>query len=508
MTTTETPTAFGTCDPAVLQMVRPSGGSTAGGQLRTIVIVGAGFSGTAVAINLLRLAHRQPLRVVLVDRARIARGVAYGGRNPRWLLNVPAGRMSASSDDPLEFLTFAQGVLPEAKEDDFLPRELYGQYLETLLTRAAQASPRHVQLQRLQAEVIAVARSRRSAALEVHLADGASIAAANVVLALGNPRPAALPGSDRLSEAHYLADPQALETWRRDETVLTVGTGLTMADVVIAGAQALKGRLTVHAISRRGLLPARQTGFRQLEDERYSIPLLRAASISLLQLLRAVRALAENVALRGGEWHEAIGVVRTLAPTLWQRLSPTERKRFLRHVRPYWEIHRHRLPPQSWSALHALRRRGALHVHAGRILDLEPAGGRVRVTWRARGVSRATTLLVDRVVNCTGPDYDVRRSRDRLLRSLIAEGIAVGDALGLGLETGDHGALVDASGRAAADLHYIGPMLRPRHWETTAVQELRIHAEQLARHLAASGASDAARQSWYRSTAEAVVALR
>lgn len=79
---------------------------------RTIVIVGAGFSGTTVAINLLRLAAEEPLRIVLVDRARGARGVAYTQREWPYLLNVPAGRMSATSAEPTEFLTFAQRRLP------------------------------------------------------------------------------------------------------------------------------------------------------------------------------------------------------------------------------------------------------------------------------------------------------------------------------------------------------------------------------------------------------------
>jgi len=39
---------------------------------RTVVIVGAGFCGTVVAINL-RLPATQPLRIVLLDRAAIGR---------------------------------------------------------------------------------------------------------------------------------------------------------------------------------------------------------------------------------------------------------------------------------------------------------------------------------------------------------------------------------------------------------------------------------------------------
>jgi uncharacterized NAD(P)/FAD-binding protein YdhS len=211
--------------------------------------------------------------------------------------------------------------------------------------------------------------------------------------------------------------------------------------------------------------------------------LLRAASVSLRGLVRSVRALVADSELRGGDWREAIAFVRALAPALWQRLSARDRLRFLRHVRCHWEVHRHRLPERTGAALDTLRRQGTLQVHAGRLLRLTPAGRRISVTWRARGQCAHRTLLVDRVVNCTGPDYDPRRGGERLLRSLIAQAMAVADPLGLGLVTDGFGALVDASGRIADDIHYIGPMLRASCWEVTAVQELRVHAERLARHV-------------------------
>ena len=452
---------------------------------RTIVIVGAGFSGTAVAIHLLRLPHSAPLRIVLIERAQMARGLAYASRQGPYLLNVPAGRMSASAVDAREFLTFAQRTLPNASAEDFLPRELYGRYLEASLLSAAQASPHHVRLERIHGEVVAIERARRTSRVEVYLNGGGRITAHTVVLAPGNPAPAALSGSERVPASHYVADPwQSPPDFRAGETVLVVGTGLTMADIVLAGQGAAKGHATVHAISRHGLLPAAQTDFHQVNDEGQGRALLRQASVSLRHLVRAVRALAEEVELRGGDWREAIGAARAVAPTLWQRLAAFERKRFLRHVHCYWDVHRHRLPPSSWSALNELRREGRLVVHAGRILDMELVNRQVKVTWRARGMSTARTLLVDRVVNCTGPQYDLRRTRERLLRSLLAQGTVLPDPCGVGIMTDEFGALLDASGRVAENLYYIGPMLRSRYWESTAVQELRAHAEQLARRLA------------------------
>jgi uncharacterized NAD(P)/FAD-binding protein YdhS len=451
---------------------------------RTIVIVGAGFSGTSVATNLLRAGHKQPVRVVLIDRSEIGRGVAYRRAKEAYLLNVPASRMSANVDDPDEFLKFAQRRLPGTRGEDFLPRELYGEYLESSLRRAENDAPPGVELQRMHGLVIAIERIPRTPIYQVHLDDGRTVRANDVVLALGNPSPAPLPGGEQLrGDARYLENPwQAPGSVRAGETVLLVGAGLTMADVAVVG---LAGRkVVIHALSRHGLLPTAQTPFRHAQLEHDPQALLDAASTSLRSLCRAVRALVSEIESHHGDWREAISYVRELAPRLWQRLALSERRRFLRHVRCYWDVHRHRLPEGTWTKLKDLQREGRLHLHAARILRLEPAGKQIRVVYRPRGQSAVEKLLVDRVINCTGPDYNPVHTRERLLRSLLAQGLATGDALGLGLVTDEFDALVSASGHPANGLYYIGPMLRPAHWETTAVAELRQHAARLAGHLA------------------------
>jgi uncharacterized NAD(P)/FAD-binding protein YdhS len=483
---------------------------------RTIVIVGAGFSGTAVAVNLLRLSYWKPVRIVLVERAeQMARGTAYADKAYPYLLNVPAGRMSLNSSDPLEFLKFAQQRLPTATADDFLPRPLYGEYLQASLRTAELASPPHVHLHRIHGDVCSIQRLGSSTPFRVELDDASSFVADDVVLAMGNPPPAHIPGiAPLLGSPCYVADPwRTPPQFRPDETALILGTGLSMADTVLAGTDTIPSALdsgsahreaarpdaqseasagrsgassqaTFHAISRRGLVPPSQTAFRHAGCDDGSA-LLRAASLSARRLVRAVRELTDDVQQRGGDWREAITCVRNFAPAIWQRLSTRERKRFLRHARPYWEVHRHRLPQETLAKLDDLRRVEKFHVHAGRILNFELVGEKVRVTYRPRGRDDVTTLLVDRVINCTGADYNPARSLDPLMRSLLAQGLATSDTLGLGLRTGSHGALVDSHNRVASNLYYIGPMLRADHWECTAAQELRVHAERLAHHLAA-----------------------
>jgi uncharacterized NAD(P)/FAD-binding protein YdhS len=488
---------------------------------RMIVIVGAGFSGTLVAANLLRSQHWATTRIVLIERSTsVARGKAYADREYPYLLNVPAGRMSADPNSPLDFLSFAQHRMPGATAEDFLPRALYGQYLEATLLDAEVSAPPHVHFERLRGEVCAVEKIGDGSGYRVRFLDGRTsgadsdsrtsgavshsrpsvadfdgrtsgadsdartLDADDVVLALGNPPPAALPGTDELHQ--YVSDPWAQPLkFAPGETVLLVGSGLTMVDVASAAAASSNEQVVIHSISRHGLVPPSQTQFSHSACKADSATILRAASFSALTLLRSVRELADETERRGGDWREAVTFIRNIAPALWQRLPAREKRRMLRHLRPYWDVHRHRLPSETLAKLKHLRHRQKLHIHAGRLLGFEAVGNQVRVTWRARGSDELQTLLVNRVVNCTGPDYNVSRSRDPLMRSLLAQGLAVSDPHNLGIRTGSYGALVDAQGRAATNLFYVGPMLRADHWEATAAQELRGHAERLASYLSA-----------------------
>jgi len=455
--------------------------------LRTIVIVGGGFSGVVVAANLLRRPPPGPTRLILIERApEIGRGVAYAQRAYPYLLNVPASRMSATSLEPQQFFRFVQRRIPNATAEDFLPRSLYGEYLQEVLLAAQLSSPRNIAFESWQGEVTSVRRIERHLPLQVELEDGRRITADDVVLALGNSNPASLGAAAEVSShPAYISDPYRFETrFTREQRILLIGTSLTAADIVNAASADQQRTPTLHLLSRHGLVPPRQTPFRPDAFRGDGNALLLAAATSLRGLTSSVRLLANEAERLGGDWREAVTFVRHMAPTIWQRLTERDRVRFLRHVRAYWDAHRHRLPPEILARIDALRARERLHVHAGRIERMRAEGERIAVTWRVRGTNKTETVSFDRVINCTGPDYAIARSTTPLWRNLVQCGLCVPDALGLGLRTGPKGAVIDVDGWPGPHLFYIGPMLRADHWEATAVGELRVHAEQLAELLA------------------------
>jgi uncharacterized NAD(P)/FAD-binding protein YdhS len=87
------------------------------------------------------------------------------------------------------------------------------------------------------------------------------------------------------------------------------------------------------------------------------------------------------------------------------------------------------------------------------------------------------------LINCTGPSRDIRRGSSELLRALIGRGVGRPGSLSLGLDTTETGALVRRDGGEHARLFAIGPLLKDRLWETTAVRELGSQALDLARRL-------------------------
>lgn len=457
--------------------------------MRTIAIVGAGFSGTATAAHLLRCA-REPLRIVLIDdRPDVAGGLAYCAGQEDFLLNVPAGQLSLDPSRPGEFVDFAAREGARAAAEDFLPRTLYGRYLRASLRKLIDSAD-GIECARIWGRASCLTQLRdRAHSFRVDLEDGHVVFADEVVLATGNPVPARLPPLQAVSgTSWYVHDPWSsppdeLAGWT-PRRVMLLGTGLTMVDVALRLARKGPVALEMLALSRHGRLPRRQTVFDRSAVLPDAVVMIRNAGGSLRELVRVVRTLARQADAAGGDWREVVNAVRRIVPELWARLSLADQRRFLRHVRPIWDIHRHRLPPAVRDELERLRAAGRLVVRAGTLESATITNGAIEVTWRPRGATAREQCIVGRIFNCTGPDYRAARSENVLIRSLLGSGLITPDPLELGIRTTAESEVIGAAGHIVEGLYYIGPWLRARDWEATAVSELREHARRLAERLA------------------------
>ncbi|MCD2317031.1 FAD/NAD(P)-binding protein [Sphingomonas sp. IC-11] len=436
-----------------------------------VVIVGGGFSGTLLAINLLR--HAGP-RTVLVERRsdQLGRGVAYSAANEEHLLNVRAANMSALPDEPDHFVQWleAHGL---GNRTTFVPRRIYGAYLRDMLKEAQREHGDRLTL--VEGEAVATRSAGRGHV--VSLSDGRQVKAGTIVLALGNLPPHTPPGINpgSLPPGCYAGDPWAgdiVDGLTSEDTVVLVGSGLTAIDAaLLLDAAGFTGQ--VLAISRRGLVPRPHVSMPPV------LGLRERPGTKLSALVKTVRARAAEAG-----WRTAVDELRPVTQMLWGAASDAERLRFLRHLRPFWDVHRHRLAPSVAERIDALCASGRLRFAAGKIVSTSADGDAVDFRWRPRGGSEVMHTRARRIVNCTGPQGDLLRSPEALIRHLLAEGAIRPDALRIGLEVDAQSRVIGADGATSDQLYCIGPMTRGGLWEVVAVPDIRQQNWALARRLA------------------------
>jgi uncharacterized NAD(P)/FAD-binding protein YdhS len=448
--------------------------------MTTIAIVGAGFSGTLLALHLLRRCP-PPTKLVLIERSsQFGRGLAYATGNPSHILNVPAGRMSAFHDRPDDFLNWltSQPDASAAGPHSFAPRQMLGAYIRALLNDEMKRSGRE-RLELVRGAVTGLDRSAHPVTLT--LERDRTIQAEFVVLATGNFPPEPIPAGDPgfYDTAFYRPDPwaaDALTGLDPGAPVLFLGTGLTMIDATISLLD--EGhRGPIQALSRRGLVPHRHATVPVRATHHAPFP------TSVNALTRFLRNEARRATAAGGGWQPIIDELRPFTVDVWQTMTLRDRARFLRHLRPWWDVHRHRMATEVADRIDAARARGQLRILAGGVRDYAVQADRVKVTYKPRGDDRLATIEAVRVVSCAGPGADYDRIRDPLIRSLLNDGVVRPDPLRLGLDVTANCALLHKDGAISRRLFAVGPVTKGAFWEMTAVPDIRRQTERLAEYL-------------------------
>lgn len=446
-----------------------------------IAIIGGGFSGSLVAANLLRNAT-MPLSIKLIERnSEVGRGVAYGTPVDCHLLNVPAGKMSAYADQPNHFLNWLhKNGHEEVTASTFVPRRVYGDYVQATLKAVQVNAPANVQLEKIIDEAIAIETKPQTTI--VYLSSGQCLYVQKAVLALGN-FPAILPAPLAVLDNRYVKDAwsaDAITDLNPEDAILLVGTGLTMVDAVVSlHQQGFQGQ--IHTVSRHGLMP-----FKHKSTAAYPAFInLETAPKTARGLLHLVRqelrqALTQEHAQ---DWRAVIDAMRPIIPELWQALPLPEQKRFLRHVKAYWEVHRHRIAEGIAEVMDAAMESGQLNHYAGRIQSCQELENGVNVSICERGTQKNILLQVKRIINCTGANGDYRRLQHPLVASIQEQRLIRPNILSMGIDTAPNGALIDADGNTSQMLYTLGTPRKGNLWETTAVPEIRVQAANLAQEL-------------------------
>jgi uncharacterized NAD(P)/FAD-binding protein YdhS len=272
---------------------------------------------------------------------------------------------------------------------------------------------------------------------------------------------------NRWREAPRAAEPAAAAS---GEEVLLLGTGLTMVDAALlldsAGHQ---GRVV--ALSRRGLIPRGHVD-QPAPPAPAALGDLPAGNV--LAMWRWLRKRAANV-----EWRAATDSLRPHSQALWQSFDIDQKRRFMRHARPWWDVHRHRIAPDVARRIKAMIAEGRLEIAAGRVREARAADDGVLVTIARRGSDRTETRTFCHVFNCTGPLGAMALTRSDLLKQMLADGLVRPDALGIALDVDDRSRPVGSE-----RLWALGPMTKGRYWEIIAVPDIRVQAASVAADIA------------------------
>ncbi|WP_198670151.1 FAD/NAD(P)-binding protein [Dyella sp. C9] len=453
-----------------------------------IAVIGGGAAGAAAFGELLASYEAGTVHWIVGQQAP-GRGVAYATKDDRHLLNVRASGMGVFAEHGEDFIQHASRQLGQVKGTDFLPRRIFGDFIQAQVGARIDAARRLGRSFRIYPENAHEVLARGEGGYAVRVGEQRWLDVGHVVLAVGAlaQRPLRTVSHAALESGAYELDP-----WRLDRhvhaprRVLVIGTGLTAVDTLLSAAERWPHAELV-AVSRHGLWPFTHSALplaTYARQQALNEALLACDGVA--PMLRLVRAAFDDATET--DWRSIVDGLRPMNALLWQRLSHARRRQFLQHARWVWEASRHRMAPASGQAIHQLEEEGRLQVLAARVLEVDGTAP-LQVTLRERATQLVSKLEADLVVQATGLDTAVAYGADPLLSQLLRDGLAVADPLQLGVLAQADGQLVGASGAPQPGLHAIGSLLRGNLWECTAMPEIRATAHRLALQLSASRAT-------------------
>ncbi len=445
-----------------------------------VAIIGGGFSGAAVALH---LARRGVGSVVFEPRGELGRGLAYGNRESAFRTNVPAARMSIFPDDRPHFQKWIERTGAVAKDSEafaadggvYPSREVFGDYV------AAQVEPhlksgwiRHSAEKALSVE-------RGGSVWRVAGELGAKIEADVVVLAATHPS-ASIPAPRRptVEDETFCRDLSAenpVPALQKHEAILIVGAGLTAIDaLVLLEKLGHSGPTTL--ISRRGQRPQPQAHNPLPPFGDFTTRPERTA----LRLLRRVRNALAFEKPPEMEWQIVLDAVRAQGLQIWSALPLDERRRLVRHARPYWDANRFRMSPQAAKILAQREQSGKTELIKARVV----AARRERSCFAIELATGGPNVLrrYDRIVLATGPSHkDI--FGEPPFASLARAGLIAIDPTQLGLSVTPKSETIGVAGQIVGGLFVAGPLARGAFGELMGLPEVAHHAQFVADEIAA-----------------------
>ncbi len=448
------------------------------------VIIGGGFCGVMTVVNLINRADEN-ISITLINKGYpIARGIAYKTYSDLHLLNVETRNMSAFHDQPDHFLKWCLnqkniGFNKDELPFTYLPRNMFGRYLDEIFQEKINNLPKNISLHIIDDEATGIEKQNHR--FIVSTTSGKNIVADKILLATGNyePSPPVLTNSTLLHNKNYYSNPWSEKTvlgLQNDQTTLIVGTGLTMVDVLL-GLREKNFNGKIIALSPHGynILP-----HRKLPPQQYILDEL-SPPYDLENLFRLFYKHIREARKRGLSGETVVDAIRARTQEIWQLLSLNDKKKFMTHLRHLWGVARHRLPAYVHQEIQQMIKEEKLNVIAGRIRNITECENGFEIKIRKRKDQSEQLLKVARIINCTGPETDIRKQKSSLFSSLLNKGIIRPDVMNLGIDATTEGHIIDENNIVSNQIFAIGSLLKGKLWESTAIPELRVQAFKVAK---------------------------
>jgi len=450
-----------------------------------VAIIGNGFSGLMVARHLIDLGDTNLSISIFEKQHPPGQGIAYSPQSEKVLLNVVAAKMSAFPDKPTHFVEWLSKQTQFLNDDiellknSFVSRSIYGKYLNELWIETLElALSKKIHLELFQLEITDLIYSETKICIQSF---NNEFKVDKVILATGNQLPGNPKGlkGDSLLSNRYFQNPwnYKLDSIDTQKPIFIIGNGLTMVDTVIQLREQNRSNKII-SLSPHGfhILPHRNFSY-TLPDWVSEL----SQQPTLLELVSAINKQLKSLHKHGISAEPLIDSIRPHTQRFWRGFSYSEKARFMRHFRHLWGLARHRLPFITYDIIQKERINGSLSIISGNIISAHPVENGIEIIYYDNTIKQNQTIIAEALINCTGPESDITKTNSSLLQNCLKKGYIQQDELKLGISANINTfETINSAGKENWQVFTIGNLLRGELWESTAVNELRIQAKNLA----------------------------
>jgi uncharacterized NAD(P)/FAD-binding protein YdhS len=489
---------------------------------RSIAIIGGGATGVSVLTQLITqfesVSTQIRLKIYLIETtSKIGPGLAYSTDNKHHILNMSAETMGIypeKSGDFVEWLKESKSYFSdhsEAINSQYLPRLLYGKYLENRFQLALdRAKKNEISVELVNDEAIAVKTDHNRVLLD--LRNGRRIDADYLVLALGNLPPTV--GQEMISKPGYVHcqwhNKDKLDRIPSREPVAILGSGLSAVDAVLSLiTNGHKGKITL--VSRNGWLPKVRSVPRLYERKLLTLRTLRLItkggrlplSLKHVEWLfqkeielaegrkidwEAVFDLTETgkvlkndlLSARGNvlAWQNVLISTETIINDIWNMMSLGDQALFDKKYSTLWSVFRHPMPVKNAEKILGYLEGGQLEVRGGLQKFAFKEDGDRFVFEFAESLLEASYLI-----NTSGHGSQITKIQSQFIQNALNQGVITPQVFG-GLNIDYHSNnVINGNNEILSHVYAVGSLTKGVRFYTNSIDQNASCAKEIARSI-------------------------